>query len=103
MNGLQLTQIIDDLPTLATTNKILANGVHYLEVEIISNEVYGLYLGVCKLNLDPSKEYGYENDTDTWLMLASQALLFGNGYFEVSNNTIRSFKHGDKVGILLKS
>lgn len=101
LNGLQLTQTADSYYTLATTNKILRNGIHYLELEIVSDNIYGLYVGVCKLNLNPTIEYGHKNDTDTWLMFVSQGTLFGNGYFRVSNNDNISFKKKDKIGILL--
>ena len=107
LHGLQVTQNFDDTPTLATTNKILTNGVHYLEVQIIINTEYGLYLGVCKLDLDPNEEYSCDDDANTWLMYTGApppdrqgCTLFGNESFKELNN-IEPFKQGDKVGILL--
>ena len=145
LNGLQLTQIKteENRIALSASNKILRNGVHYLEVEIINfglvkyhldeikyekdglsvevcnsdlpndkkfeeiiYEKEDLSLGVCKLNLYENHiKYDYRadlsSDTDIWFMRALEARLYGNGYSNASNKTVKSFKEGDKVGILL--
>jgi hypothetical protein len=82
------------------TNGIeLTEGRHYWEVELLSDDTHGTYVGVSRPNLDPVGDYMASDCTDGWFSSAVNGSLFGNG--KESCDAADPYKQSDRVGVLL--
>jgi hypothetical protein len=83
-----------------TTGVELTEDRHYWEVEVLSPEdVYNIFVGVTRPNLDPEGWYMNKDCTDGWFIDTSNGGLWGNG--KRCDNCAGSYKQGDRVGVLL--
>jgi hypothetical protein len=78
---------------------VITEGKHYWEVELVSENVYLIFIGVSKPNLNPTKDYAVEDSTDGWFIAANSGALFGNG--KECHDRAGTYKQGDRVGMLL--
>jgi hypothetical protein len=93
------TQILDGDWSLTTTGTELTANTHYWEVELLSEDVTNVLIGISRPNLDPAGEYFRSSCTDGWFISATSGSLCGNG--KQGNNRAGSYKQGDRVGVLL--
>jgi hypothetical protein len=93
------THTLHDEFSLTTTGTELTEGKHYWEVELLSEEVECIIVGISRPNLDPSGTYVYGSSTDGWFIGAGYGSLYGNGW--QNDDAAGSYKQGDRVGILL--
>jgi hypothetical protein len=93
------THAADEEWSLMTTNIELAEGKHYWEVELLSEDVMNIYIGISRPNLDPTGDYGDIECTDSWFINAYNGCLYGNG--KESDDEAGGCKQGDRVGVLL--
>lgn len=100
-NGLIVTHLSENKNFLINTNQILITGIHYFKVQIMTDVVSCLQVGVSKINLPEYNDYGFDEDFDTWLMLVSEGFIYGNGYHEEFDNTSKRYKKGDILGMIL--
>jgi hypothetical protein len=84
--------------TLATTCIELTAGKHYWEVELLSEDVDSIYIGISRPNLNPRGQLGYEC-TDIWFMSTFDGSLSGNG--KHAELAAGAYEQGDRVGVLL--
>jgi hypothetical protein len=84
---------------LTTTNTKFTEGKHYWEVELLSENVINIHIGISRPNLDPGEEYRDSFSTDGWFIRPYDGGLCGNGKFGV--DFAGSYKQGDRVGVLL--
>jgi hypothetical protein len=96
--GAVATQISDDI-SLTTTGMELTSGKHYWEVELLSENVGFISMGISRPNLDPTQCYWGNSSTDGWFIGATSGSLFGNGKY--NDDEAGGFKQGDRVGMLL--
>jgi hypothetical protein len=82
-----------------TTTVELTEGRHYWEVELLSEEEMGIYVGVTRPNLDLVGDYLVSECTDSWFILGSVGTLYGNG--KEGNDRASDYSQGDRVGVLL--
>jgi hypothetical protein len=82
-----------------TNGDELTEGRHYGEVELLSENTGGMFVGVSRPNLDPVGDYMEEDCTDGWFISPSNGNLWGNGKF--GNNAAGHCNQGDRVGVLL--
>jgi hypothetical protein len=85
--------------TLTTTGTELTEGKHYWEVELLSESVRCIMIGISRPNLNPAGRYNEQNSTDGWFMHAYNGVLYGNG--KDYDDKAGSYKQGDRVGVLL--
>jgi hypothetical protein len=85
--------------TLTTTGTELTEGRHYWEVELLSENMLDVLVGISRPNLDPRGRYCLSDCTDGWFINAAHGGLFGNGKFRV--HKAGEHKQGDRVGVLL--
>jgi hypothetical protein len=85
--------------SLTTTGIELTEGKHYWEVELLSENMSGTFIGISRPNLDPTGGYIESACTDGWFINAAYGGLFGNG--KVRDNHAGAYKKGDRVGVLL--
>ena len=85
--------------SLTTTEIELTEGKHYWEVELLSEEVSCIMIGISRPNLDPKGCYLTSGCTDGWFIGANFAALYGNGKY--SGGEASGYKQGDRVGVLL--
>jgi hypothetical protein len=85
--------------SLTTTETKLTEGKHYWEVELLSENMHAIFIGISRPNLDPKETYYHRNCTDSWLIEASEGALYGNGKYE--DDEAGEYKQGDRVGMLL--
>jgi hypothetical protein len=85
--------------SLTTTGTELTEGKHYWEVELLSERVNSIHIGISRPNLNPTGEYWEGDCTDTWFIDAGNGDLFGNG--KQGNDQAGGYKQGDRVGVLL--
>jgi hypothetical protein len=92
---------IIDFSTLATTGIELTEGTHYWEVELLSEDVDSIYIGISRPNLDPLGEYSEHTCTDVWFMSAHNGRA--TGWVSRPDRMVHepSYKQGDRVGVLL--
>jgi hypothetical protein len=88
-----------ELATLATTGIELTEGKHYWEVEILSQDVDSIYIGISRPNLNPIGDYLDRACTDIWFMSTFEGALYGNG--KGYDDNAGEYKQGDRVGVLL--
>jgi hypothetical protein len=82
-----------------TTGIELTEGRHYWEVELLSEGVVGIYVGVSRPNLDLVGDCLRIDRTDGWFSSALNGGLFGNGM--EGHDEAGRYKQGDRVGVLL--
>jgi hypothetical protein len=117
--GAVVTQFTEDQVSLITTGVELAEGKHYWEVELLSEDggggivdsdcylyfdllyslVLGILIGISRPNLDPADWYCDRDCTDGWFMDAADGTLNGNG--KEDDDEADCYKQGDRVGMLL--
>jgi hypothetical protein len=68
-------------------------------VELLSEKMFFICIGISRPNLDPTKDYAHRNSTDGWFIHAAGGGLCGNG--KVNDDRAGSYKQGDRVGVLL--
>jgi hypothetical protein len=85
-----------------TARDELTEGRHYWEVEVLSENMNGILVGVTRPNLDPVGNYTCKACTDGWFMYVGSGALYGNGkYGEVEVYGNGKYEKGDRVGVLL--
>jgi hypothetical protein len=82
-----------------TTRIELTEGRHYWEVEVLSENMAGIGVGVTRPNLDPLGDYMRSECTDGWFIGLFKGLIFGNGKHDEAR--AGEYKQGDRVGVLL--
>jgi hypothetical protein len=82
-----------------TTGIELTEGRHYWEVELLSEDMSGIYFGVSRPNLDPVGDYLDSDCTDGWFIDKGDGSLYGNG--KQDDDEAGEYKQGDRVGVLL--
>jgi hypothetical protein len=97
--GAVATHTAEDEFSLTTTEIELTEGRHYWEVQLLSESMSGIYVGISRPNLDPTGDYINYNTDATWLICADNGALFGNGKHE--DDGAGAYKQGDRVGVLL--
>jgi hypothetical protein len=65
--------------TLTTTGTELTEGKHYWEVELLSQNMDCIFIGISRPNLDPAGRYFDRGCTDGWFIFAYYGALYGNG------------------------
>jgi hypothetical protein len=95
----QTLDILDNQWSLTTTETELTEGKHYWEVELLSEKVHGILVGISRPNLDPTGIYCTRECTDGWFIYGDSGALCGNGKF--NNDKSGAYKQGDRVGMLL--
>jgi hypothetical protein len=97
--GAVATQTQGGYYTLTTTGTELTEGKHYWEVELLSRNMSGIFIGISRPNLDPTGAYYHGHCTDGWFIYANGGSLCGNG--KAFSNRAGEYKQGDRVGVLL--
>jgi hypothetical protein len=99
--GTVATEILDndDAFSHITTDVELTEGRHYWEVELLSENIYAMFVGVTRPNLDPVGRYTGYYCTDGWFIRAGFGTLYGSGKEE--DDEAGHYKQGDRVGVLL--
>jgi hypothetical protein len=90
---------IDAEMSLITTGTELTEGRHYWEVELLSEYVANIMIGISRPNLNPTGEYYHRRCTDGWFIGRNSGALYGNG--KRSDDAAGPYKQGDRVGMLL--
>jgi hypothetical protein len=85
--------------SLTTTETELTEGKHYWEVELLSEDMANILVGISRPNLEPTGDYTDSECTNGWFMYALDGTLYGNGKEE--DDAAGAYKHGDRVGVLL--
>jgi hypothetical protein len=85
--------------SLTTTGTEITEGKHYWEVELLSEKVSMMFIGVSRPNLDPTGHYHVSGCTDGWFINAAGGALYGNGKYH--DDPAGCYKQGDRVGVLL--
>jgi hypothetical protein len=103
--GAVATHTHDGQFSLTTTGTELTEGKHYWEVELLSESVSMILIGISRPNLDPAGEYYFEDCTDGWFIHAAGGNLYGNGQdgndAAGGDDAAGPYKQGDRVGMLL--
>jgi hypothetical protein len=89
----------DDDHAHVTTGVELTEGRHYWEVELLSEDVDCIYVGVTRPKLDPEGHYMGSDCTDGWFIDPSIGALWGNGKY--ADDRAGSYEQGDRLGVLL--
>jgi hypothetical protein len=97
--GAVATQTKDSADNLTTTGTELTEGKHYWEVELLSEDMSMIFIGISRPNLDPKGIYWKRGCTDGWFIFANNGSLHGNGKF--NDDAAGEYKQGDRVGVLL--
>jgi hypothetical protein len=97
--GAVATQTTDEEWLLTTTETELTEGKHYWEVELLSEDVGAIHIGISRPNLDPTGDYVDSDCTDGWFIHTYHGALCGNG--KQRHDDAGAFKQGDRVGVLL--
>jgi hypothetical protein len=61
--------------------------------------VLGVFIGISRPNLDPTKDYCWSDCADGWFLYAQTGTLWGNG--KEYDNDAGAYEQGDRVGVLL--
>jgi hypothetical protein len=86
--------------SLTSSGLQLTEGTHYWEVELLSETVTDIFVGVSRPNLKPTGIYHYPPYlTDGWFIECSDGDLHGNG--KERDDAAGEYKQGDRVGVLL--
>jgi hypothetical protein len=97
-DGAVATHTMDNSFSL-TTGTELTEGKHYWEVELLSEDVIQIYIGISRTSLDPTSAYFESDCTNSWFLESSTGTLFGNG--KEGDDPAGKYKQGDHVGMLL--
>jgi hypothetical protein len=68
-------------------------------VELLSESVANIMIGISRPNLDPKGVYFSSNCTDGWFIHANDGSLWGNG--KEGDDAAGRYKQGDRVGVRL--
>jgi hypothetical protein len=98
--GAVATQSSSYQRSLTTTGIEFTEGKHYWEVELLSENVDSIYIGISRPNLNPAGTYFLSNCTDGWFIATEYGALCGNGK-EYDDDAGRSYQQGDRVGVLV--
>jgi hypothetical protein len=90
----------DEYYAHVTTGVELTEGRHYWEVEILSEYMEFMNVGVSRPNLDPVGYYMEKDCTDGSFISARYGYLTGNGK-EDNDDEAGRYEQGDLVGVLL--
>jgi hypothetical protein len=82
-----------------TSETELTEGKHYWEVELLSEDMGYIFIGISRPNLEPTGAYYDKECTDTWFMDAYYGSLYGNG--KQGHDEAGDYNQGDRVGVLL--
>jgi hypothetical protein len=85
--------------SLTSTGIEITEGKHYWEVELLSENVNSIYIGISRPNLDPAESYYDRDCTDGWFIGAAYGARWGNG--KGGSDGAGGYKQGDRVGMLL--
>jgi hypothetical protein len=94
----QITDIAEDWSHV-TTGVELKEGRHFWEVELLSENMEYMNVGVTRPNLDPVGDYIDSDCTDGWFIHMKEGSLYGNG--KNDDDAAGPYKQGDRVGVLL--
>jgi hypothetical protein len=72
---------------------------HYWEVQLLSEDMNSLCVGVSRPDLDPDEEYIESDCTDGWFISVYRGGLYCNG--KQGDDAAGAFTQGDRVGMLL--
>jgi hypothetical protein len=97
-DGAVATQTMDYKYSLTTTGIELTEGKHYWEVELLSQNVGCIGIGISRPNLEPKGDYLGRHCTDSWFISANGG-LHGNG--KQIDDKAGPYKQSDRVGVLL--
>ena len=89
----------DDGWSLTTSEIELTEGKHYWEVELLTEDVSNIFIGISRPDLEPTGDYWKGQCTDGWFIEAYDGALYGNGKF--FGDEAGRYKQGDRVGMLL--
>jgi hypothetical protein len=98
-NSLVATHTMQYRCSLTTTGTELTEGRHYWEVELLSEDLSSMYIGISRPNLNPTQFYYTSDGTDGWFIESSTGSLCGNGKY--LDDRAVSYTQGDRVGVLL--
>jgi hypothetical protein len=93
------TQTVAKKWSLTTSETELTEGKHYWEVELLSESMGGMVIGISRPNLDPAGPYCTSDCTDGWFIGVGVGALWGNGKY--GSDGAGSYTQGDRVGVLL--
>jgi hypothetical protein len=82
-----------------TSGTELTVGRHFWEMELHSEDVETIFVGVTRPNLDPEGDYTGRACTDGWFINNGSGTLCGNGKY--CDDQAGSYEQGDRVGVLL--
>jgi hypothetical protein len=68
-------------------------------VELLSEKLNGILIGISRPNLDPAGEYWRRDCSDGWFISADDSFLWGNG--KQNDDAAGPCYQGDRVGMLL--
>jgi hypothetical protein len=97
--GAVATKSMKNEYSLTTTGIELTEGKHYWEVALLSKDLDFIFIGITRLDLDPTGGYLERNCTDGWFIYAAYGNLCGNG--KDGDDGAGGYKQGDRVGVLL--
>jgi hypothetical protein len=98
-NSLVATHSMQRSFCLTTTGTELTEGRHYWEVELLSEDVTNIFIGISRPNLEPTQGYYKSDCTDSWFIESSIGALWGNG--KQGSDRAGNYNKGDRVGVLL--
>jgi hypothetical protein len=87
--GAVATQALSGM-SLTTSGTEITKGKHYWEVELLSEGMSMIFIGIIRPKLVC---------TDSWFITADGGYLYGNGRYQ--SNGAGAYKQGDRVGVLL--
>jgi hypothetical protein len=85
--------------SLTTSGTEITEGKHYWEVELLSEGVSLIFIGISRPNLNPRGTYWKRECTNGWFINATGGCLWGNG--KANDNYEGAFEQVDRVGVLL--
>jgi hypothetical protein len=65
--------------SLTTTGTEITEGKHYWEVELLSEDLRLIFIGISRPNINPSRTYWRRECTDAWFIYANDGGLYSNG------------------------
>jgi hypothetical protein len=93
------THTVTASTSLTTSGTEITEGKHYWEVELLSEDVCYILIGISRPNLDSTGDYFIRDCTDSWFMYAADGALYSNG--KENDDVAGEYKQGDRVGVLL--
>jgi hypothetical protein len=97
--GAVATNTADYPQPLTTTGIEITEGRHFWEVELLSESMSNIFIGISRPNLGPTGCYYCSDCTDGWFIDAAYGGLCGNGKY--IDDHAGGYKQGDRVGVLL--